>query len=272
MDHGACQESRCTERRPQEQEIAMNDRITAVLAATRAADLRRAPESPVPETEGARRRRRRVRPSTVIATVALFAAVSGTATAAKLITGKDIARNAITSKHVKNRSLTAADFNGSIIGPAGPPGERGLTGPRGPVGATGDQGPKGDAGPKGDPGDKGDTGKPGPPGPEGPKGEQGIQGAPGPKGDPGLGVVVSTADHWVTGNQGADLKAHCPPDHPRVVGGGVNSGHRWDAARLMLSYPEGTGTWNVWVRNEGGSPHRGDDDLQVTVYAFCTNG
>src|SRR5689334_19722741 len=85
------------------------------------------------------------RPSSpmVVAFFALFLAVSGTATAAKLITGNQIARNAITGKHVKNHSLTAADFRGAVGGAAGPAGPEG---PRGLTGAKGERGPQGDRG------------------------------------------------------------------------------------------------------------------------------
>jgi hypothetical protein len=78
-----------------------------------------------------------------VAYVALFASLgTGSAYAAHQITGKDIARNAITSKHVKNGSLQAVDFARGVLA-------SGAQGPRGPQGPQGDTGPKGD---KGDPG------------------------------------------------------------------------------------------------------------------------
>ncbi len=72
------------------------------------------------------------RPSvpTVIATLALVFAMAGVAPAAKkLITGKDIAKNAITTTHVKDHTLKAADFAPGVLkpaaaGPAGPAGPR----------------------------------------------------------------------------------------------------------------------------------------------------
>jgi hypothetical protein len=82
-------------------------------------------------------------PALVVAMLALFVAMSGTAIAAgqALITGKQIKNSSITGADVKNKSLTARDFKGSVRGP------RGLQGP------------------KGDKGDKGDTGAPGAPNP-----------------------------------------------------------------------------------------------------------
>lgn len=62
--------------------------------------------------------------------IALVAALSSPAWAkpvGDLITGKDIAKNAITSSKVKNRSLLAKDFKNNQL-------PRGKTGPQGPAG------------------------------------------------------------------------------------------------------------------------------------------
>lgn len=57
-------------------------------------------------------KRPRVTPSFVVACVALvLAAASGVATAAPLITGGDIAKNAITTKHVKDRTVQTSDLS-----------------------------------------------------------------------------------------------------------------------------------------------------------------
>ena len=66
-------------------------------------------------------RRMRITPATVIATVALVAAVGGTAYAATKIDTEDIANNAITARQVENDSLKGKDFKegglkGSDIG------------------------------------------------------------------------------------------------------------------------------------------------------------
>jgi len=51
---------------------------------------------------------KRPTPAMIVATTALIASMSGGAFAAShLITGKQIAKNAITSKHVKDGSLTS---------------------------------------------------------------------------------------------------------------------------------------------------------------------
>ena len=84
-------------------------------------------------------------PATIVAMIALFLALSGTAvaTTSALITGKQIKNNSITGADVKNKSLTPKDFRGSVRGPRGP---RGLTGATGATGATGGAGAKGDKG------------------------------------------------------------------------------------------------------------------------------
>lgn len=114
------------------------------------------------------------RPSapTVIATLALVFATAGVAPAAKrLISGKDIARNAITTAHVKDHTLKAADFAPGVLksgsGPAGP------AGPAGAKGATGPQGAQGDSGAAGENGLDGQPGAPGPPGADGADGANG---------------------------------------------------------------------------------------------------
>jgi hypothetical protein len=83
-------------------------------------------------------------PSLIVAMLALFIAMGGTAIAASsaLITGKQIKNASITGADVKNKSLTPKDFRGSVRGP------RGL---RGATGATGAKGDKGDTGPPGAP-------------------------------------------------------------------------------------------------------------------------
>jgi hypothetical protein len=79
----------------------------------------------------------------VVALIAFSVALSSSAGAnpvagvSALIKGNKIAPNAITTKHVKNRSLLAADFKAGQLprGPAGPGGAQGPQGPPGPAGA-----------------------------------------------------------------------------------------------------------------------------------------
>jgi hypothetical protein len=125
----------------------------------------------------------------VVSSLALAVAVSGTAYAAhelgrhevetsnlapRSVTKSKIAKDAITSRRVKDGTLRARDFRpGELV--AGAPGPQGKTGPAGPAGRAGDDGP---AGAPGATGPRGDTGAPGP---------AGATGATGPAGPAGSG-------------------------------------------------------------------------------------
>jgi hypothetical protein len=87
-------------------------------------------------------------PAMIVAMLALFVALTGTAvaTTSALITGNQIKNSSITGLDVKNKSLTPRDFRGSVRGPRGLRGLPGATGATGATGAKGDKGDKGDAG------------------------------------------------------------------------------------------------------------------------------
>jgi hypothetical protein len=90
----------------------------------------------------------RVSPAMVVAMLALFVALTGTAvaTTSALITGNQIKNSSITGLDIKNKSLRPIDFRGSV---------RGARGASGPPGTPGLQGPQGLKGDKGDPGQAG---------------------------------------------------------------------------------------------------------------------
>ena len=96
------------------------------------------------------RRLRLPSPALLVAFAALFVASSGTAVAAKLITGKQVANNSIASIDVKNGSLQTKDLSAkaraSLKGAAGQPGAQGPAGPAGPKGADGAAGAPGMSG------------------------------------------------------------------------------------------------------------------------------
>lgn len=72
----------------------------------------------------------------IVACVALFVALGGTAVAAKnLITGKEIAKSTITSKNVKNGTLKSGDLSKKTVDSL--KGQKGEKGPQGPAGADG---------------------------------------------------------------------------------------------------------------------------------------
>ena len=159
----------------------------------------------------------------VIACLALSIALGGTASAAVLITGKevkdgslsgrDIANRSLTGLDVRDRSLTPLDFNGSVQGPAG------TAGPQGPKGDGGQQGPAGASGPQGPKGDRGEQGPAGASGPAGPAGPAGTQGPSGVSG-------------WEFRTAGVDINPRAAASHTqwqvncpagkRPLGGGVS--------------------------------------------------
>ena len=106
-----------------------------------------------------------MRKTILVGTVAVLALGGSTATAAKLITGKDVKNSSLTGADIRSGSVPLRDLSsatrqlirqGGEQGPQGAPGARGAAGPAGPAGP---QGPKGDTGAKGDKGDKGDPGQ-----------------------------------------------------------------------------------------------------------------
>jgi hypothetical protein len=134
----------------------------------------------------------------VVAGVVLFASV-GSASAALLITGKQIKDGTVTGADVKNGSLRLKDLNStSIQGPAGP---------------QGPQGPRGDTGPRGA---NGDTGA------QGPQGLQGLQGVPGLNGISGYEVRVSDGIPGPSGGNGSGSSPNCSQGK-KPVGGGIAS-------------------------------------------------
>jgi hypothetical protein len=84
---------------------------------------------------------RKLSPHIVVAYLALFAALGGSAYAAVTVTGKNIKDGTITGRDVKNRSLGTSKLNPSAVSSL--KGERGPEGPQGPQGVKGDPGEAG---------------------------------------------------------------------------------------------------------------------------------
>lgn len=81
-------------------------------------------------------------PALVVALVALLLALSGSATAAIVMTGSSIKDGTITGKDVKNRTLGSKKLSKKAISSlSGKPGPQGPAGPRGPEGPAGPAGP-----------------------------------------------------------------------------------------------------------------------------------
>jgi hypothetical protein len=148
--------------------------------------------------------------SNVMATVAVFVALGGSAYAATTITGHDIQDGSVSGRDIKPGSLQSSDIKDGTLrrrdflpgvlpsglsaplgqteggagatGPIGPQGERGVAGPagadgaRGPAGADGKDGAKGADGKDGAKGADGKDGAPGAPGRDGTNGTNGHDG------------------------------------------------------------------------------------------------
>jgi hypothetical protein len=79
------------------------------------------------------------RASMIVACIALFAAIGGSAYAAKgLITGKQIAKNTITAKNIKKGTIKKKNLNKKTIKSL--KGQKGPQGPQGPQGVAGADG------------------------------------------------------------------------------------------------------------------------------------
>jgi hypothetical protein len=82
---------------------------------------------------------KQLRPATLIALLALFVAVGGTATAASgLINGKKLKNNTVTGKKLKNKTITKKKLAPATV--------KSLKGQQGPKGEQGDQGVPGPSG------------------------------------------------------------------------------------------------------------------------------
>lgn len=140
--------------------------------------------------------RRWAAPLALSVAVALIGA-SGVSYAGGLIKGKQIAANAITTKHVKDGTLTTADLStaarSALKGAAGAKGATGATGAAGATGATGPQGAQGAQGQQGAPGPQGPQGATGPTGAQGPSGVLGMTKVE--KSDSVPGISVKTT--WI---------------------------------------------------------------------------
>jgi hypothetical protein len=96
-------------------------------------------------------------PATVIACIALFVALSGTAYAVvalppSSVGTRELKNRAVTMKKIAPTAVNALKGSRGAQGPAGPAGSAGPAGPagqRGPAGPAGQRGPAGPAGPQG---------------------------------------------------------------------------------------------------------------------------
>ncbi len=199
---------------------------------------------------------KRIRPtfSGVLASIALFVALSGGAAVAAtnlLVGTSNIKDGAVTKAKLSDEIRSALRQHGAQ-GPIGPQGFPGLTGPQGPQGVPGTD----------TNGVKGDTGATGPAGPAGPKGDAGAQGPQGNTGATGTfdasDVVYETSNYSSVAAGGYTAPSESCPKGDTILGGGF-SGY---GIELLQSYPSGN-TWEVYAYNTSGYTE------SVEVYAIC---
>lgn len=176
-------------------------------------------------------RSHRLNHATVVAYVALFAAVGGTGYAAVTIDGKNIRnrsvagrklkRSTVTSIEVRDQSLLARDFKAGQL-------------PSGPRGA---QGPKGDTGPKGE------------------------QGATGPAGISGYEIVKGALIVQASGTR-LTQTVDCPANKRAVGGGAAVSNVQQSIGSSHPVEPDGT-AWTVTLNNNSGASQN------IQAYAVC---
>ncbi len=186
----------------------------------------------------------------VTATMALVAALGGTAYAAGLPSNSvgplQLRTSAVTSTDVKDGSLRLNDFKAGQI----PAGATGPAGPAGPKGANGAAGPAGPAGPVGA------TGAQGPAGPAAP-GETTT-----------LDYNVSAANISNPPGQISFGSVACDAGKYAVGGGVYSSGGVTQSVNASGPFNAlgalSTTTWGAWMNNTGASPQT------FKVYVICT--
>jgi hypothetical protein len=159
---------------------------------------------------------RAITPATVIASLALLFALSGTAVAGALITGANVKNNSLSGLDILNESLGTKDVrNGSLL-------------------------------PKDFKAGSLPAGQQGPAGPPGPPGAPGAQGNPGQNGVSGLEIVYEST--LVNSDTQKSVMATCPAGKKVIAGGGFawtpGVGVFPDQVALVASFPTGE-RWRV---------------------------
>jgi hypothetical protein len=149
------------------------------------------------------RLRPRLTYANVVATLALFIALGGSAVAASgLLTGKDIKDGSLTGADVATNSIGTKDVAGLKAKDFLASERAKLKGPTGAQGGKGDQGIQGLQGPTGAEGPTGPTGSDGTTGADGPTGGDGPTGSDGPTGPTGpTGVEALQLNYSASGGE-----------------------------------------------------------------------
>jgi hypothetical protein len=196
-------------------------------------------------------RGRTVSPGTVIACLALFFALGGTAIAAHhyLITS---------ASEIKPSVLNALRGKSGDAGPAGPQGPQGSQGPAGPQGYPGTEGPAGATGVPGTPGTSGPMGPPGPAGPVNTSTLTEVEGFNNP-------MPTRTEKGVESEIEGIEGSAAVCPVGQHVVSGGINvfTGKSGAVAAELSVASTNRSAWIVIAANGG------EEKGEIEAIAYC---
>jgi hypothetical protein len=189
---------------------------------------------------------RRLTYANVVATLALFVALGGSAYAAT-----QLKKNSVGTRQLKNGAVTEAKLAAAAQ-----------------AALRGAQGPRGEAGPKGVAGAPGSSGAPGAPGE---RGAPGVEGPPGHEGSSALGKVFLQERAYAGDNVPAEsvalMKVNCPTGSQAIGGGGEVQGGF--TPFLSEPVPTGQGTvptgWEISFYN----PHTYTAGWGGGVWAIC---
>ncbi len=196
--------------------------------------------------------RARLNYANMMATIAVFLALTGSSYAALKVTGKNVRDGSLTGKDIRNESLGGSDVKnlGSSDVSDGSLHARDFKAGELPAGPQGPQGPKGADGP------------------QGPKGADGPQGSAGVSGYERISRLGSPSD-----NQRAGSSAQCPPGK-RLLGGGFSAfvfgstgGGSNVPVRVLNNWPPTETIWNVFVEFDGPPPS--GSHYRVEASALC---
>lgn len=149
-----------------------------------------------------------------VAGLMLLMSFASGATAAVLITGKQIKDNTVASRDIKNRTLTSRDVKDRTLK------VRDFK-PKTRVKLTGPQGPQGDQGIQGLPGEQGLPGLPGIDGIDGVDGLPGADGLPGIDGIDGVsGYEIVTNTQTIAATLTDTVQASCPAGKTAIAASG----------------------------------------------------
>lgn len=221
---------------------------------------------------------RRPSPTTIIASLALFLSLGGSAIAAGhyLITSTNQIKPSVLAKlHGVKGDAGTAGASGAMggtgaagatgaQGPSGPGGPQGQQGPQGTQGPSGATGQSGATGPNGATGQSGTAGQNGAAGPTGPQGPQGAQGPPGEAAKLSLLSAVrgplGEAEKEEEGLYYATSIAECPAGE-RVISGGEYLAGSFDILQESAATADGKG----WVVEGFNSTNA----VEVEAIAYC---